>query len=386
MLALLAALAACQEPAAAPAPAASPAQATAPAPAPVPGPERQSRQSRQSRQILAVLDGTPIYADEIQSRIAFRLYQLEADRYALLERELGEVIEQRLLEQEAGRRGLSVDALLAAEGQGEPAPVTEADVDAYLAEHPRDAARGPEIRPRIAAYLTERRKIERRLAFVQSLRDRARIDMRLTPPDRPRSDIDITGAPVRGPEHAPVTLVHFASFSSAESARSAAEIRAIVAEHPDEIRWVHRHHIDIYDELGLRAAELSLVAEDAGHFWEFHDRILGRDAPLTQAALAEIAAGMGLAAPPGNALARVKRHLDAGVKAGVERLPVVFVNGRYFSGTFSYDQLRALVAEELAAAGRGSGAPAATPALPSSTQTGEHGSRLQSAPMKGQKP
>jgi protein-disulfide isomerase len=213
--------------------------------------------------------------------------------------------------------------------------------------------RGAAIRPRIGAYLTERRAIEQRLAFVQELRDRARIDIRLTAPERPRTQIDIASAPARGPEDAPVTLVHFASFSSAESARSVAELAAIVAQHPGEIRWVHRHHVDMYDELGLRAAELSLAAQDTGRFWDFHDRIMGRDAALTDAVLSEIAAGMGIDAAPADALARVKQHLDVGVKAGVERLPVVFVNGRYFSGTFSYDQLRALVAEELAAAGRG---------------------------------
>jgi protein-disulfide isomerase len=349
-LVALAALAACQQPATAPAPAPAPAERTEPAERAEPA-RRAEGATPGEPEILATLDGAPIHAGEVRSRIAFRLYQLEADRYSLLQQELGEIIEQRLLEQEARRRGLSVDALLAAEVQGEPAPVTDAEIDAYLAEHPRDAARGPAIRPRIAAYLAERRVIERRLAFVQGLRDRARIDIRLTAPERPRTDIDIAGAPARGPEHAPVTLVHFASFSSAESARSAAEIQAIVAQHPTEIRWVHRHHVDIYDELGLRAAELALVAEDAGRFWEFHDRLLGRDAPLTEAVLSEIAASMGLGAPPGNALARVKQHIDAGVKAGVERPPIVFVNGRYFSGTFSYDQLRALVAEELAAAG-----------------------------------
>jgi protein-disulfide isomerase len=345
-LAVLVTLAACREPAAAPA-----------------AGERQERQDcqacqgREERPVLAVLDGAPIHADEVEKRIAFRLYQLEADRYALLQRELGEMIDQRLLEQEAQRRGVSVDALLAAGSQGAIAPVTEADVDAYLAENPRDAARGPAIRPRIAAYLAERRAIEQRLAFLQGLRDRARIEIRLTAPERPRTDIDIAGAPARGPENAPVTLVHFASFSSAESARSAAELRAIVAEHPDQIRWVHRHHVDIYDELGLRAAELSLAAQDAGRFWDFHDRLMGRTGPLTEAALTAIATSMGIEAPPGDALARIKQHLDAGMKAGVERLPIVFVNGRYFSGTFSYDQLRAMVAEELASAGRGNTKP-----------------------------
>src|SRR5690606_16953068 len=144
----------------------------------------------------------------VRARVAFRLYQLEADRYSLLRQELDAIIEQRLLEAEARRRGVSVDALLAAEAESapapvteaEPAPVTEAEIDAYLAEHPRDAARGPAIRPRIAAYLAERRKIERRLAFVQGLREAARVDVRLAAPARPRTDIDVAGAPARGPE------------------------------------------------------------------------------------------------------------------------------------------------------------------------------------------
>jgi protein-disulfide isomerase len=342
-LALLAALAACQGQPAAPVECAE-------RPAPPPSQPPQAPGARGEPEILATVDGTPIRADEVRSRIAFRLYQLEVDRYALLQQELDQRIEQHLLAQEAARRGLSVDALLAAELQGAPAPVTDADIDAYLAEHPRDAARGPEIRPRIAAYLAERRTIERRLAFVQELRERARVDVQLAPPERPRTDVDTAGAPARGPAQAPVTLVHFASLSSPASARSAAELQAIVAEHPAEIRWVHRHHVDIYDELGLRAAELAMAAEDAGRFWELHDRLMARQAPLTADALSGIAAGLGIGAPPGDALARVKRHLDAGVEAGVERAPVVFVNGRYFSGTFAYDQLRAMVAEELAAA------------------------------------
>lgn len=306
--------------------------------------------------ILAVLDGSPVHMDEIRPRIGFRLYRIEADRHALLRRELDALIDERLLAREAARRGVTVEALLAAEVQ--VAPVTEADVDAYLAEHPRDAARGPGIRPRIAGFLAERRAIEARLALVRGLRARSDIDIRLRPPERPRAEIDITGAPARGQPGAPVTIVHFASFASADSARIARVLQQLVDAHPGRIRWVHRHFLDVYDEVGLGAAELSLAAQDAGRFWELHELLFARGGALTRDSLSEIATQLGLEPPPAGAFARVQQHIQAGVAAGVERLPVVFVNGRHFSGTFPPERLRAMVAEELDATGIHTSAPA----------------------------
>lgn len=362
-LTALLALAACQQPGDAPAADHAPSTASPRASADTTAPADTTASADTtdaSGQVLATLDGAPIRLDEIAPRIALRLYQIEADRYSLLERETNAIIEQRLLAREAARRKLSVEALLQAEVEARRTPVTEADVDAYLAEHPGDAARGPSIRPRIAAFLAERRDIELRLALVERLRAEADVQVLLRPPERPRTDLDIGGAPARGPADAPVTLVHFARFTSAESARCAGELQKIVAAHPDRIRWVHRHFIESYDELGLRAAELSMAAQDAGRFWEFHDLIVARSGALTQGDLDEIAKRLDLAEPPADAFARVKQHLDAGVKAGVERLPVVFVNGRYFSGTFSYDILRTMIDEELAAAAEAAAGSATT--------------------------
>lgn len=311
-----------------------------------------------SGEVLALLDGIPVHADEIRPRVGLRLYRIEADRHALLRRELDALIDERLLAREAARRGVTVEALLAAGTQ--VAPVTGADVDAYLAEHPRDAARGPEIRPRIAAFLAGRRAIEQRLALARRLRARADIDIRLRAPERPRTEVDITGAPARGHPGAPVTIVHFASFTSAASARMADLVQQLADAHPGRIRWVHRHFLGAYDEVGLRAAELSVAAQDAGRFWELHDLLFARGGALTRDSLSEIAARLGLDRAPARASARVQEHIRAGVTAGVERLPVVFVNGRHFSGTFPPDRLRAMVAEELRAAGAPAGAPAGT--------------------------
>lgn len=310
-----------------------------------------------ARQPIAMLDGEPIYADEVRGGVGMQLYRLEADIHSLLKGEAEEIVGERLLQREAARRGVSVDDLLRAEVDGKAQPAGDADVDAYLQEHPREAAMGEAARPRIAAYLSERRRIERRLALMDDLRAQARYQLLLAPPEPPRVRVDVEGAPARGEASAQVTLVHFASFTSPASARIAAEIRALSAAHPGRIREVHRHFIDIYDELALEAAEVAVAAQDAGRFWELHDRLRAEPGPLTRDRLAAAARDVGLGPEALQAdrreaayLARVKQHLDAARKAGVERPPAVFVNGRFYSGTFAIDELRKLVDEELARA------------------------------------
>ncbi|OGU06558.1 MAG: hypothetical protein A2W29_10135 [Gemmatimonadetes bacterium RBG_16_66_8] len=311
------------------------------------------------REPIACLDGEVIAMDDVRPNVAFQVYQREVDIYSLLKGEAEGLIEERLLAREAERRGISVDELLRREVDAPSAPATDADVDAYLAEHPEAAAGGAEVRPRIQHYLSETRKIERRLRLLRQLRSQARIEFLLQPPAQPRVRLSVAGAPARGPADAAVTLVHFSTFSSPLSARSVGYLERLFEEFPDRLRWVHRTFLDDHDEVGLLAAEMAVAAHEAGRFWDFHDRLFTLGGRLSADDVVRVAGEMGMdsarraaAQTDTRYLARVKQDIDAGVKAGVKREPVVFVNGRYFSGTFPYDELHQLVVEELEAVAR----------------------------------
>jgi predicted DsbA family dithiol-disulfide isomerase len=43
----------------------------------------------------------------------------------------------------------------------------------------------------------------------------------------------------------------------------------------------------------------------------------------------------------------IKNDIEDGAAAGVSAVPALFINGRYISGTFSYEKLREMVGEEL---------------------------------------
>jgi len=296
---------------------------------------------------IARLDGDTIVLDDVGPELALHVYQHQLDVYALLKRETERLVGDRLLAREAKRQNLAVDELIRRE-VGTPA---DADIDRYLEEHP-DAAGWPESRARVASYLSENRRIETRAALVQRLREQAKLEFLIEPPVEPRVRLDLTDVPVRGPENARVTLVHFASFATPLSARSAAQLARLASEFPDRLRFAHRTFLGSGpDEPALAAAELAVAAQRAGKFWEAHDRLFAEEGELTDDALDGIATDLDLERKAVGTDAatrdRLRRDADAGIRVGVQQEPTIFVNGRLLSGTMPYPDLRRAVAAEL---------------------------------------
>jgi hypothetical protein len=304
--------------------------------------------------VIARLDGQPIRRSEVSAPAAFRLYRHQVASYALLEQEAERLVEERLLAAEAQRRGLAPDELLA-RVEAEAAAPSEADVDRYLAEHAAAAEGAPDsVRPRVRLYLEQSARIERRLAFLAELRERARFEWLLAKPVAPRTRIEAPEAPARGPRDAPVTIVHLASFGSAASARSARALARLSEELPQQVRWLHVNLPGENDDAGRRAAELGFAAQRAGRFWELHDALFAREGRLDPAALGAALREAGL---PVDLLQqsdrvdlarRVEADAALGRRTGALREPTLFVNGRYWSAPGSYADLRRLVEDELA--------------------------------------
>jgi protein-disulfide isomerase len=302
--------------------------------------------------VIARLGGQAIRRSEVSAPAAFRLYVHEVQSYSVLEEETRRLVNERLLAEAASREGIAPAALLA-RVEADATPVPDGDVERYLAEHPEASSRSADPHARVRRYLEEHARIEHRLAFLAGLRERAGFEWLLAKPVPPRVAIAAPAAPARGPAAAPVTIVHLASFGSAESARSADKLAHLAAELPGRFRWLHVNQLRDHDEAGLHGAELAFLAQDAGRFWEAHDALFAHGGRLDASALAEAARAAGLAddalerADPDALRGRVEADLALVRQSGSLREPTLFVNGRYWSGLGSYAELRALVQEEL---------------------------------------
>jgi len=304
--------------------------------------------------IIAMLNGEPIFLSEIEQNVAFQVYRLQGNIYALLQRETEEIVNQKLLATEASRRSLSVSELLKKEVDEKAKPPDEKEMDEYLAIHPEDASKDPQKRNKIKTYLSQKVLIQRKLDYIASLREKADYKFLLKPPERPRIKVMINGEPWRGNADAPVTLVHFADFTSKLSAESVEKIRKLLSEFPDKIKWVHRNYFRIHDEKALLAAELGESAFEQGIFWNFYDLMFSRKGDMKMENIGKMADEIALnkkrfddGQKEGRYLIKVKEDLGHAARIGVENPAVIFVNGFYFSGTFPYEDLKKLVQQEL---------------------------------------
>ncbi len=303
--------------------------------------------------IVARIDGESVRRSEIERRAGWRLHRARLDVYLALERETERWVEERLLERAAREAGTDVESLLE-EAAADIEPVRETDVDRYLEAHPSEVSIEM-ARPRIRHYLEQRRSIERKLALLAGLREAAEVEILLTPPPRPRSELDLRDAPARGPADAPIVIVHFADLSREDSARSARQLARLERELPEKVRVVHRSLPVERDELGLLTAQLAAAAPRLELFWPLHDRLVAAGGVRERAELESIARAVGLddllpgLAGDDDSLRRVRRDLERARDAGATRAPTLFVNGRYLMGLGGYEALRALVEEELGA-------------------------------------
>ena len=118
---------------------------------------------------LAEVNGDVITSADVERGLGARLATLEEQIYTLKRDELDNLIAQRLLAQEAAKRGVSVPARVAAEVTSKVGLVTEQEVEAFYQAN-KDRLRGDEasLRENIRAPLQQQKLFTRRRAFVDS--------------------------------------------------------------------------------------------------------------------------------------------------------------------------------------------------------------------------
>jgi len=93
--------------------------------------------------LLAEVEGETIRAQELEQALGLQLGQLYEQIYELKRKKLDELIVEKLLGQEAAKRGLSTQQLLDAEVTSKVGPVTEQEVQSLFQQH-KAKFRGPE--------------------------------------------------------------------------------------------------------------------------------------------------------------------------------------------------------------------------------------------------
>jgi protein-disulfide isomerase len=306
--------------------------------------------------VLATVDGVSITRGEVEEALGATLAKLEEQAYQMRKDQLEDLIAKRLIEREAKKRGLTVDALIEQEVNARVAAVTDADVDAFVKINRSRIQGDPAaLTPQIKSYLLTQRETERRAAFIEGLRKAAKVDVQLAAPPVFRSKVATEGFPSRGPAGAPVTIVEFSDFHCPYCRSVQPTLTALLSKYPGKVRLVYRHFpLDSLHPQARKASEASWCASEQNRFWEFHDRIYANGPDASPETLQRLAGDVGLDAArfssclaSGRAAASVAKDVEEGAQHGVEGTPGFFVNGRNLSGNQPLEAFVRIIDEEL---------------------------------------
>jgi protein-disulfide isomerase len=309
---------------------------------------------------LAVLDGQPITAADIEPIGGANLTNARLQWYNAQRGAVEEAITRRLLEKEAKARNISLAELTKVEIESKVQPVGpeeqkafyDANKARYFANIPE-----PEALKQIEMGLGQQRMQQRRAEYAQTLRAKANVKMVLDPP---RTVVSADDDPAKGPADAPVTIITFSDFQCPYCSRVNPTLARIKDRYGDSIRVVFRDFpiLQIHPQ-AAKAAEAGACANEQGKFWPMHDLMFANQQKLDVASLKQHAATLGLDA------AGFEKCLDGGKyadewkkdsadaeKAGVQSTPAFFVNGRPVVGAVPYEQFAEVINEELGRANR----------------------------------
>jgi protein-disulfide isomerase len=314
-------------------------------------------------EVLASVGDEPITLADIRTRVGDQLDQMEMQylraRSSTIEGALETVLQERVLQAEARDRGMSIDELLAAEAGGALVP-SDIEVEVWYQENrARLGGRSlEELRSQIADHLRDERRREVASQLEARLFEERGVVIHFEPA---RVALNNEGAPVLGPQEAPVTVVEFSDFECPYCAQMAPTLKRLAETFGDDVRIVYRQFpIPSLHPGAFKAAEASLCAHEQGRFWEMHDLMFAETNRLSVANLKEKARRLGLdgrrfdtCLDSGRYVEQVQNDMQEGSRVGVNGTPALFVNGvRLEGGAVAFETAAAAIRKELLRADR----------------------------------
>ena len=299
---------------------------------------------------IAEVDGKKISLAEFEHHRPEALFQARNAFYEAEKKAVDEFIDSYLLERRALKENVTVAELM------------ERHVISTLAKDPDDTAlrvyyEGIDttepfeaVRSRILEILRQRRITKAKSAYMQTLRAEAKVAITVGPP---RVQISLANSHVRGPASPPLTLVEFADYECPYCQQMQPALSQLEAEYKDKMAFAYKDVPLPMHSHAQKAAEAAHCAGVQKKYWEYHDLLLQTKAleiPQLKSAAASLALdtkAFDKCLDMGEQSATVKISMDEAQRLGLQGTPSFFLNGRFFSGIMSYDQLRQIVEEEL---------------------------------------
>ncbi|MCU1238638.1 MAG: oxidoreductase [Candidatus Solibacter sp.] len=305
--------------------------------------------------VLVEVDGVKFTLADFENRRPAALFQARNNFHEAERKAVDEFVSDYLLIREAQKLGITVPELLERNTKSESfKPPSDETLRVYYegvdTSEPYEA-----VRDKIIEAIRTRRIAKAKATYLQSLRQQAKIEFRLS---APRAPITLKDTPLRGAANAPVTIVEFADFECPYCQQIQPVVDKLLADYKDKVAFAFKDFPLPNHAQAQKAAEAAHCALAQGKYWEFHASLFNTRefdvAKMKNAARTLQLDGNAFnqCLDSGAKAGAVKAHFEEAQALGLPGTPAFFVNGRLINpnGTVSYSTLQQLIEEELTAA------------------------------------
>ena len=308
-------------------------------------------ESPSNRQVLARVDGQPVYADELSASAQGQLMSLRNQEYDIKRKALDNLVDQKLLEAAAKKKGLTPDQLIEQEVGSKITEPTDAELEAfYFGVKDRLNRTFAEVKTQLTDSLRQAKIYQGRQAYLKQLRETLSVSVLLSPP---RVEVAHDPARVRGNPKPQVMIVEFSDYQCPYCHSAEPTLRSVLAKYGDKVGLSYRDFplSQIHANAEI-AAEASRCAGEQGKFWEYHDQLFTAS-KLDREALSGFARDLKLddqrfesCLTSEKYKAEIEKDVQEGRKAGVSGTPAFFINGAVTTGA-QQETLMHMIDEEL---------------------------------------
>lgn len=170
-------------------------------------------------------------------------------------------------------------------------------------------------------------------------------------------DVDITGAPFKGPADAPVTITLFTDFECPYCRQIVPLLDEVLERNPKNVKLSFKNLPLKFHKLAEPSAKAALAANEQGKFWPFHDRLFA-EPKLAEETIKKTAIDLKLDIPrfekdmeSPKIQSKLQKDLLDAQNAGVTGTPTIFINGRT-PRQRSFEGFQAIIDDELQKLGK----------------------------------
>jgi len=300
--------------------------------------------------VVVEINGTKVTYGAFADKRSGAMFQASNAYYEAEKKAMDSFVDDALLEQEAKKENVTVDQLL------------DRHVNAVIAKEPSEEAlrlyyevlniKEPfeSVRSQMLEHLRQFRMGKAKATYLLSLHNDAKVVVSLNPP---RAEVSMKDTMVRGTAKAPVTIIEYADYECPYCQQMQATLAKVETEYQGKIEFAYKDVPLPMHSHAQKASEAAYCAADQGKFWEYHDMLFATK-QLEIPQLKEHARTLKLdgtafdtCLDSGATAEKVKMKLAEGTSLQIEGTPSFLINGRFFNGGMTYEQLRAVIEDEL---------------------------------------